>query len=275
MLVIPVQMTGSSSQSFETRTEWQRAWARFRTGSSPIDYVRTTGSGIDPLLLNAAQTHRPGRRWWRMILDQYGASDILIPEVQLRRFYPGGPIIGTFSARHGPDNQLIARFALRVERSDALPQLLDEGIKRLDAAYVQAFQGGGLRRDPSLSAEAQALPPELAEQIEAATARIENAVEPVTPPPATAEAQTLSVRVDTPTPNSVDDAELAVSRIPGVTSASTTSLALGGTSVMRVTFNGDPMAFEAALRAGGWIVQQSGGTLRISRPAPSLPPRER
>jgi hypothetical protein len=53
MLVIPVMITGSSFQSFESRNEWQRAWARFRTGNSPVDYVRTTGSGIDPLLLNA------------------------------------------------------------------------------------------------------------------------------------------------------------------------------------------------------------------------------
>ena len=265
MLVIPVMMTGSSSQSFESRTEWQRAWARFRTGNSPIDYVRPSGSGIDPLLLNAGQTHRPGRRWWRMILDQYGASDVLIPEVQLRRLYPGGPVVATFTARHGPDNALVARFALRVERSDLLPRLLDEGVKRMDAAYVAVLQEGRLRRDPSLNAEAPVIPTDLAEQIELATDRLEAPAEEITPLPTSAP-QTYSLRVDTPNSASVGDAELGVSRVPGVTSAITTSLALGGTSVMRVTFAGDLAALQAALQAQGWLVQPSGSGIRISRP---------
>jgi len=110
MLVIPVMVTGSSAQTFESRNEWQKAWARFRTVNSPIDYVRPTGSGVDPLLMNLAQTRRPGRGWWRMLVDDYGATDILVPEVQLKRSFPGGPAIGIFTARHGPDNQFIARF---------------------------------------------------------------------------------------------------------------------------------------------------------------------
>jgi hypothetical protein len=36
MLVIPVMWSGGAPQSFERRTEWQRAWARFRSGGSPI-----------------------------------------------------------------------------------------------------------------------------------------------------------------------------------------------------------------------------------------------
>src|SRR5262245_27799804 len=112
MLIVPVMTTASMNHSYEFRTEWQKAWARFRTGNSTIDYVRPVGSGIDPLLLNASQTQRPGRHWWRMILDQYGASDILISEVQLRRTYPGGPVTGTFWARHGPDNRLLGSVTL-------------------------------------------------------------------------------------------------------------------------------------------------------------------
>src|SRR5690606_19372276 len=73
VLVIPVMKTGSAAYSFEFQNEWQRAWAEFRTAGSPIDYVRTSGAGIDPLLLNLAQTGRRGRGWWRVILDQYGA----------------------------------------------------------------------------------------------------------------------------------------------------------------------------------------------------------
>ena len=59
LLVIPVQWSGGSAQTFETRTDWQKAWARFRSGSSPIDYVRTSGTGGDPLLLNYGQTLPP------------------------------------------------------------------------------------------------------------------------------------------------------------------------------------------------------------------------
>src|SRR3712207_8784099 len=43
-----------------------------------------------------------------------------------------------FTARHGPDNMVIDRFTLRAERSALLPRLLDEGIRRIDAAYTMA-----------------------------------------------------------------------------------------------------------------------------------------
>ena len=46
------------------------------------------------LILGAGQVGRRGRGWWRAILDQYGADDVLIPTVELRRSYPGGPIVG-------------------------------------------------------------------------------------------------------------------------------------------------------------------------------------
>jgi len=90
MLVIPVMWSGGAPQSFEHRTEWQKAWARFRSGGSPIDYVRPVGNGLDPLILNVAQTGRPGRGLWRGLLDQYGASDVVVPIVQIVRRYPGG-----------------------------------------------------------------------------------------------------------------------------------------------------------------------------------------
>src|SRR3546814_19516828 len=40
MLVIPIEWSGGVARSLERRTGWQEAWARFRTGSSSIDYVR-------------------------------------------------------------------------------------------------------------------------------------------------------------------------------------------------------------------------------------------
>lgn len=264
MLVIPVMLTGSTPQSFESQTEWQKAWARFRTVTSPIDYVRPVGSGIDPLLLNLAQAKRPGRDWWRMLLDQYGAADILVPMVQLKRSYPGGPAIGIFTARHGPDDEIIARFRLRAPDSARIPAMLDEGVRQIDQAYARALAEGRLRADPSLELVEPDVVNELAEEIESRSASGQAQV-PTTPVP-TGAASSFSIQVPTPTAPSVGEAELAVSRVNGVTSALTTSLALGGTSVMRVTFVGDAQALAAALRAQGWNAEVVGGsTLRISR----------
>jgi hypothetical protein len=45
----------------------------------------------------------------------------------------------------------------------------------------------------------------------------------------------------------------------------TTSIAIGGTSVMRVTFAGDLEALAAALRAQGWKVTQGANALSIRK----------
>src|SRR3546814_2463111 len=60
--------------------------------------------------------------------------------------YPGGPAIGTFTARFGPDNAVLDRFTLRVENSGAIPRLLDEGVRRLDQAYTRALMRSEERR---------------------------------------------------------------------------------------------------------------------------------
>ena len=265
MLVIQMMWTGGGYTSFEYRNEWQKAWARFRTGNSPVDYVRPTGSGIDPLLLNAAQTGRPGRAWWRMLLDQYGASDIVMPEVRLKRLWPGGPAIGTFVARRGPDNVILGSVTLRVESSAGLPKLLDEGVRRLDQIYAQALEAGALSPDPTLRKPEPPPPPEVDEEAALPTAPVASTAAPAATVPGATPIVMLSIQVPTPDAAAVSRAELAVSRIPGVTSALTTSLALGGTSVMRVSYAGDPAALAAALASAGWDVSGSGTTLRISR----------
>jgi len=262
VLVLPVMTTGSTAYSFEFRNEWQRAWAQFRTASSPIDYVRTSGLGIDPLLLNLDQAGRRGRGWWRMILDQYGAADVVIAEVSLQRLYPGGPAIGTFTARFGPDAAPLGRFQLRAADSSGIPAMMDEGVRRMDAIYARALDAGLLHPDPSLVIVQPAPPPQIVDNsLLAADTNVEETSAPVPVGPAT----TFSIQVDTPDAGAVQRAEIGVSHVPGVTSALTTSLALGGTSVMRVTFAGDSGAFQAALAAQGWHVSGSGTTLRIAR----------
>jgi hypothetical protein len=265
VLVIPVMVTGSTAYSFEFRNDWQRAWAQFRTAGSVVDYVRTSGTGTDPLLLNLGQTRRRGRGWWRMILDQYGAADIVVAEVELRRLYPGGPAVGIFTARFGPDGQVLGRFALRVPNGALVPRMLDEGVRRMDAIYTRALDAGLLQPDPSLVI----IEPEIQQEIEEApleTAEPEETDTGEAPPVAATPAAAFNIEVETPDAGAVQQAEVSVSRVSGVTSAITTSLALGGTSVMRVTYSGDAAALQAALQAQGWRVQSAGGNrLRISR----------
>jgi len=76
----------------------------------------------------------------------------------------------------------------------------------------------------------------------------------------------VTVQYDTPGTSSVANSEALIRSLPGVRSASTTSLALGGVSLMRV-FVDDPAAFATALRSRGFEVSGSGAALRIRRPA--------
>ncbi|WP_419808712.1 heavy-metal-associated domain-containing protein [Sphingomonas sp.] len=264
MLVVPVQQSGGVAQVFEQRTDWQEAWSRFRTGNSAVDYVRLGGTGPDPLLLSQGQVERRGRGWWRAILDQYGASDILIPVVRLTRQWPGGPVIGTFEARHGPDNELLEGFSLRVGSSDGVPALLDAGVKRMDAIYARAMTLGVLVRDPALSP-----PPQ---PVAVPTDDVGDLIEDLgtTDLPAVAgQGITVTVQYDSPSASSVANIESTLRGIDGVRSASTTSLALGGVSLMRVVFDGDPATLRAGLESRGYQVVGAGSTLRIRR-APQL-----
>lgn len=266
MLVIPVQISGGAHRVFEGNSAFADGWQRFRTGNSSIDYVRPNGSGPDHLLLNAGQVARRGRGWWRSILDQYGASDILIPTVELRRSYPGGPIIGVFTAGHGPDNRRIAQFVLRVNDGNALPALIDAGIARIDRAYQDALRAGVLRPDRLLVTE----PPRPVVPVEETGAE-----EPIDSgeTPVAAAGTALTIQFDTPTVGALTSAEAAVRSVPRVGSAVTTSTALGGMSIMRVTYDGNQASLRAALEARGWQVQEGPGVLRIRRGgAAPMPP---
>ncbi|HAF43111.1 MAG TPA: hypothetical protein DCG90_15330 [Sphingobium sp.] len=267
LLVIPVLWDGGSAVSYERTNEWQKAWARYRTGDSAIDYVRVAGSIADPILLNAGQTGRRGRLWWRVLLDQYGAADVVIPIARLDRAYPGGPVTGTFTARYGPDNSLIGSFSLRASNDSGIAQMLDEGARRIDALYIRALNDGRLRPDPSLIIEEPVDPDALA---------IENAaeapIEAIDLPIQASSTTSVAIQFDTPDVSSVGAGESTVRGIPGVRSAATSSLALGGTSVMQVSFEGTVEMLRNALQARGYSVAMSGNTLRITRrqaPPPS------
>lgn len=262
-VVVPVQWSTGVATVFEQRTLWQEAWARYRTGGSTIDYIRPAGNGPDSLLLTAGQTQRPDRAWWRTIIDQYGGNDVLMPTVRLYRQWPGGPVIGVFAARYGPDNRVLRRFTLRVGTARGVPALLDEAVRRMDAAYQEGLSGGYLTADPGLN---PIMPVATPTPVGEETIILDD----LSAVPAAGSA--ITVQFDTADAGAVTGTEAAMREVPGVSGAATTSLALGGVSLMSVSYAGTPEAFRAALEARGWQVFGSGATIRIRRAPQLLPP---
>jgi len=279
LLVIPVLYSGGVRQVFEVRGPWQRAWANFQSAASPIQYVRPTGAGGDSLIVTAGQAGRRSRLWWRTVLDQFEAADVLIPVAKLERQWPGGPVRGTFTARYGPDNRFLESFTLSANNEEGVPRMLNTALVRMDLIYRDALAQGLLTPDPSLMAgdwQIDAALSELAAKLRAA----EDAAKGADKTDATATTKTpdalataiaapaissIAVQFSTPDAAAVDAALGAVRGAPGVRGASTSSIAIGGTSVMRVTLAGDINALAAALRAQGWQVSVGAGALRISR----------
>ena len=265
MLLIPVMLTAGTLTSVETRNAWQRAWASFKTSTSAIDYVRPSGLGADPLLINAAQVDRPGRAWWRNILETYGASDILVAEVQLRRLYPGGPASAHFTARHGPDGAIVGSFDIHDRDGGDLQPLMNKGVQQMDQLFTVALNGGQLNRDSSLDPPPPPPPPELLPDEAVTTGNDQPA-------------QAYQLLVSTPDGASLAAALASVRAVSGVDVVSESSIAIGGTSSIVATYHGDVSALRAALMARGWGVDYEGGQLRLSRvaaaaSAPSPQPR--
>ncbi|MEE4450473.1 heavy-metal-associated domain-containing protein [Novosphingobium resinovorum] len=273
LLLIPVLDSGGVRQVFEVRGPWQRAWAEFQAATSPVDYVRPTGSGGESLILTAGQTSRRSRLWWRTVLGQFDASDVLMPVARLERQWPGGPIKGTFTARYGPDSEVLGSFTMDAASEQDLPRMLDEAVTRVDGLYREALATGQLRPDPSINAGGEALDRAFAELREKLMPKgDEPALAP--PPPAPvirtedvsgAPVEAVTVQFATPDAAAVDAALAAVRGVPGVQGAATVSLAIGGTSVMRVSVAGGGERLASALRAQGWKVSGGGASLRISR----------
>ena len=269
LLVIPLLYQGGVASVFETRTPWQKAWADFHTGESVIDYVRPNGGGADGLLIDAGQVGRRSRNWWRSILDQYGAEDVVIPIARLERQWPGGPIKGTFTARHGPDNRFLGSFELTADSEDKLPAMLTEAVKRIDAIYAQALAAGQLDPDRSLNSAPQIDPKLIAGIVDKmppprSAGRAAGAGAAVANGPGVSGA-VFQIQFASPDVGAVDAAQAALRAVPGVQATATTSLALGGVSVMRVTYAGELETLAAALRAQGWKVTQGAGALMIRR----------
>lgn len=261
MLLIPLTISGGSVTSVEIRNHWQRAWAQYRTAQSAIDYVRVSGLGVDPLLVNAAQASRPGRGWWRNLLDLYGAANVLVAEVRLHRLYPGGPARASFAGRYGPDGQLLGTFDLTAKDSADIPRMMAAGVSRMDDLFTRALAAGIFVHDSSLDIP---LPPPPLEDDDAADA--------VATGPATA----LQLLVSAPDGSSLSNAIAQIRGISGVQAVTERSLAIGGTSSLVVTYRGNASALRDQLMARGWAVTYVGGMLRValgqSQPPLPVPP---
>ncbi len=280
MLTLPVLISGGVQTMYEVRNPWQRAWAEYQAGASAIDYVRPSGAGGESLLLTYGQVERRSRAWWNNILDQFGAADIIVPIARLERQYPGGPVHGIFTARYGPDDTWLAEFELTAPNEQALPQMLEQAVRRFDKLYTDALNQGLLKPDPTLGRQAIQLSPEIqalieaakrAEEVEAAPPPVPTVSQPTPLPTSTAAPaqpqvlESISVQFATPDAAAVDASLAAVRSAPGVRGAATTSIAIGGVSVMRVTFAGDISDLAAALRQRGFQVTSLGSSLSIRR----------
>lgn len=257
MLLIPVLISGATMTSVERRNPWQRAWASFRTSASPIDYVRVSGMGVDPLLINAAQTRRPGRGWWRNIVDYYGAADILVAEASLHREYPGGPAVARFVGRHGADARILGGFELTAKDSADIPRMMAEGVARMDELFTLALASGNLPRDSSLII-AEPPPPVEEDVVE------DKALVP---------ARIVQLQILTRDEAGLSSSFGAIRGIAGVDAVSPRSTAIGGWSILLVTYRGEPQGLATAMSARGWSVIDVGGTLRVTpRAAAPVPP---
>ena len=282
LLLIPVEVSGGAYTTFEQRNAWQRAWAEFNPGSSRINYVRPSGAGGDSLLINFGQTARHSRVWWRSTLDQYGASDALMAFARLDHQFPGGPVSGTFTARYGPDSRPLESFTLKAAGPDELPAMLAKAVERMDAIFTAALASGKLKPDPTLRLGGTGeIDPAIARLIEigrAARARSAAdaaaaagvapviAAQPVTGiEPGEVAVRSIVVQFATPDAGAFDGALGAVRGTAGVRGVGVTSTAIGGTSVMSVSFAGSLEELAAALEARGFAVRRGANALAISR----------
>ena len=282
MMLIPVTVSAGSTLVYEKRNPWQRAWAEFQAGTSRINYVRPAGAGGESLLINFGQTGRRSRTWWRNILDQFEAADVLVPIANLDYQYPGGPVTGRFTARYGPSNRYLDGFTLTADNPDAVPAMLERAVGRFDGIFEQALAEGKLRPDPTLNLSLPDVDPALrrlmeigraveAQERAAAEAPEGEGADAGTGPPTPAPTQApqvvsaYTVQFATPDGGAFDATLAAVRATPGVRGAAVTSTAVGGTSVMSVSYGGTLDQLAAALRARGFAVTQGGNALSIRR----------
>jgi len=196
--------------------------------------------------------------------------------------FPGGPVSGTFTARYGPDSRPLDSFTLKADNPDAVPAMLAQAVERMDQAFTGALASGKLQPDPSLRIGAGgSIDPAIQRLIEigraaqarrAAEAAIANGEVPrieAAPvagiEPGEVSVRNFTVQFATPDAGAFDSALGAVRGTGGVRGVGVTSTAIGGTSVMSVSYAGSLEELAAALEARGFSVRRGANALAISR----------
>jgi hypothetical protein len=252
MLLLPLLIDGGAGNLFQARNAWADAWAGWRGNVTPIDYVLPPGGPADNLWLTMWQTNRRDRDGWRQIITRFDTVDVLVAEARLTRSFPGGPIRALFIARHGPDGIELGRFAVRVPNEAGLPALLEDGVRRIDAAYADALRAGQLRAEPDLAID---IAPIMDAEVLIGQALPDDAQ--------------LLVAVVTPDTASLAAAERLLGGIAG--DIVVRQLAVGGTSRIEVAMPGGEPALSAALARAGWGLERVGDDLVLRRRPVAVP----
>lgn len=266
MLLLPLLSEGGAATLFQAKTPWRAAWVRYRENVTPVDYVLAQGSASENLLVTGSQVNRPDRESWRNVLARFDTVQALTAEARLVHAWPGGPITGLFIARQGPDAQELGRFSLRTASPEGLNSMLDTAVERIDAIYSAALRDGRLQSEPDLGIELTPLignAPLIGASIMADNPAMGSIA---------ASIEALVVTADAATATAI---EAALRGTPGVTSVTTTSLSLGGTSRFLIGYDVARDALEYALDARALrLVSDNGVTLLRRRIAgdPVVPP---
>jgi hypothetical protein len=218
MLLLPLLRTGGAEFVYELHSPWAQAWARFPFERSLIDYIRIVGSPADRLLLTSFQARNRDPVRLQMALNRYRAEDVALMSADLRRQFPGGPILGVFRAYRGASPTPIDTLRLTAPTENDLPAMLDQAVVRLDMMLTNALRA-------ELTAAPQATGP-IAQVRELGGYQVL-----VATPDAAAWERTLE----------------QLRRTEGMRSVFLTSLAVGGISRARLAFDGDLALLAYAL----------------------------
>ena len=112
MLLIPVTVSGGHRDQRRAAQCLAARMGRSSDRAKPDRLCASQRHGRRPVAGERGADGAAGARLVAQPADMYGASDILVAEVQLQRLYPGGPARARFIARHGPDNEIVGGFTL-------------------------------------------------------------------------------------------------------------------------------------------------------------------
>ncbi len=257
MLLLPLFSDGAVRTLYQAKTPWRAAWQRYRDAVTPIDYVTASGSAGDNIVLTGWQVTRSDRTSWRSILNRFDAVDVLTAEARLVRAWPGGPIRATFIARHGPDATELGRFELTAADDAGLDAMLDAAVRGIDDIYGVALRDGRLRSEPDLAHD---LTPVLAEAplIGAAMSGESGGDE-------SSASTSIDVAMATPDGAAATALETAIRGTAGVTGVTMTSLSLGGTSHMLLSYAGSYETLLYALDGKGLRLASENGQMVLRR----------